>query len=349
MLKVRVCTCFSGYDSQCMSLDRLTEAYPNSFSYELVAWSEIDENAIRAHNAVYPQWSGRNLGDITKIDWDNIPDFDLLTYSSPCQDFSFAGLQRGGAEGSGTRSSLLWEVRKAVLAKRPKFLLMENVKALVSKKFFPLFRKWEDVLASYGYSNFWQVMNAKDYGIPQNRERVFLVSILNDSTPYIFPKPFELEKHLTDVLEPEVDENYFISDRVVESFIAHNARHEAKETGFLWKPKTGGNSDLHSGKLRIERDRQLGDSGKGQARAVMPLNTEKGGCALTIKSQYGRNSMANFFGGKTYGATAVVESNEKKPYCTFKGQTFHNGDGLYVETSSDFTRGDGRHLSNDKG
>lgn len=87
---MRVCTTFSGYDSQCMALDRI------GIPYELVAWSEIDKYAIAAHNAVYPQWADRNLGDITKVDWDNVPDFDLFTYSSPCQDFSTAGLQKGG-------------------------------------------------------------------------------------------------------------------------------------------------------------------------------------------------------------------------------------------------------------
>lgn len=233
MEKIRVCTCFSGYDSQCLSLDRLTEAYPDLFSYELVAWSEIDRYAIQAHNALYPQWADRNLGDITKVDWENVPDFDLLTYSSPCQDFSNAGLQKGGEEGSGTRSSLLWEIRKAVLTKKPKFLLLENVKALTSKKFFPLFQKWMDELESYGYANYWQVLNAKDYGVPQNRERVFLVSILNDDSIYHFPKPFELGKFLIDVLEPEVDEKYYVSDQSIQGFLAHNENHERKGTGFM--------------------------------------------------------------------------------------------------------------------
>lgn len=240
MRKLKVFTCFSGYDSQCMALDRLAEQFPEEFSYELVGWSEIDANAIRAHNAVYPQWADRNFGDISKIDWMSVPDFDLLTYSSPCQDFSFAGMQKGGTEGSGTRSSLLWEVRKAVTAKRPKYMLLENVKALVSQKFFPLFRKWMDELSDFGYSNFYQVMNAKDYGVPQNRERVFLISILEDSAPYIFPKPFELQKELLDILEPEVDESFYISDNAIQGFIAHNKRHEEKGTGFLWKPKDGG-------------------------------------------------------------------------------------------------------------
>lgn len=90
MEKIRVFTAFSGYDSQCLSLDRLKKKYPE-FDYELVGWSEIDKYAIQAHNAIYPQWADRNYGD-----WDEVPDFDLFTYSSPCQDFSNAGLQRGG-------------------------------------------------------------------------------------------------------------------------------------------------------------------------------------------------------------------------------------------------------------
>lgn len=95
MEKLRVFTAFSGYDSQCLALDRLKSNYP-SFDYELVGWAEIDKYAIQAHNALYPQWADRNYGDISKIDWSQVPDFDLFTYSSPCQDFSNAGLQRGG-------------------------------------------------------------------------------------------------------------------------------------------------------------------------------------------------------------------------------------------------------------
>lgn len=130
---LRVFTSFSGYDSQCLALRGI------GIPFELVGWSEIDSYAIQAHNAIFPEWADRNYGDISKIDWSNVPDFDFLTYSSPCQDFSNAGFQKGGIEGSGTRSSLLWEVKRAVLAKQPDFLMMENVKALVSQKFLPTF------------------------------------------------------------------------------------------------------------------------------------------------------------------------------------------------------------------
>ena len=206
MKPLRVFTAFSGYDSQCMALDRI------GLPYDLVGWSEIDKHAIAAHNAIYPQFAESNYGDISKIDWSQVPDFDLFTYSSPCQDFSVAGLQRGGTKGSGTRSSLLWECERAIAAKRPKYLLFENVAALVSAKFVKLFNQWQLLLEHYGYTNFTQVLNAKDYGVPQNRECVFMVSILNCDKPYYFPQPIPLTKRLRDVLEDNVPERYYLSD-----------------------------------------------------------------------------------------------------------------------------------------
>jgi DNA (cytosine-5)-methyltransferase 1 len=238
-MKIRVFTMFSGYDSQCMALDRLKEMHPD-FDYELVGWAEIDKYAIQAHNAVYPQWSERNYGDVSKIDWSKVPDFDLLTYSSPCQDFSNAGLQRGGQEGSGTRSSLLWECRRAIVTKKPKYLMMENVAALVSQKFISTFNQWQLELERYGYTNFAQVLNAKDYGVPQNRERIFMISILDCEDAYYFPKKIKLTKRLKDVLEENVDEKYYLSHKMLEGFMMHNEKHQAKGTGFLFEPTEGG-------------------------------------------------------------------------------------------------------------
>lgn len=136
-----------------------------------------------------------------------------------CQDFSFAGLQKGGEKGSGTRSSLLWEVEKIVKQVHPKYLLMENVKALVSKKFLSCFEKWIETLNSYGYKTYWKVLNAKNYGIPQNRERVFAVSIRNDiDQSFEFPSEQKLEKRLKDVLESNVDAKYYLSKQVQDRF-----------------------------------------------------------------------------------------------------------------------------------
>lgn len=211
---LRVVTLCSGYDSQLMAIRNL------GIPYECVGWSEIDKYAITAHNAVFPEIADRNLGDMTKIDWSVVGDFDLLFYSTPCTDFSNAGHQAGGDEGSGTRSSILWYTRNAILAKKPKYLVMENVKALVSGKFITLFRKWLDELTSYGYTNFCQVLNAKDYGIPQNRERIFVVSILGDAW-YDFPHPIPLKLKLKDMLEESVDEKYYLDQKRVDEFIAN--------------------------------------------------------------------------------------------------------------------------------
>ena len=200
---IRVFEAFAGYGSQRMALDNL------GIEHEIVAISEIDKFAIKSYEAIHGETN--NLGDISKIKVEDIPDHDLFTYSFPCQDISVAGRQEGFDKGSGTRSGLLWECERVITNKKPKYLLMENVKNLVGKKFMKGFQEWIDYLDSVGYSNYWQVLNAKDYGIPQNRERVFMVSILGEHEPFEFPKPTKLEKRLKDILEPEVDEKYYLS------------------------------------------------------------------------------------------------------------------------------------------
>lgn len=241
MEKIKVFEAFAGYGSQHLALKRLKRDYP-SFDFEVVGISEIDKYAIQAYEALHGE--ANNYGDISKIDWMQVPDFDLLTYSFPCTDISNAGQQQGFDEGSGTRSSLLWECRKAIVQKRPKYLLMENVKAICSKKFMPLFQKWLQSLEDYGYYTNWAVLNAKNYGIPQNRERCFAISIRRDlldpSPVYHFPEPFPLELRLKDVLESHVDEKYYLSDKMIEGFNAHKQRMEEQGNGFGWKPTNGG-------------------------------------------------------------------------------------------------------------
>lgn len=129
-------------------------------------------------------------------------------------------MQHGFTEGSGTRSSIIWNVRDAVKVKRPKFLCLENVKAMVTEKFVGMFNLWQLELERLGYRNFAEVLNAKDYGVPQNRERIFLVSIRDDGDlpRFFFPQPFPLERRLKDVLEDNVDEKYYLSDEMLERF-----------------------------------------------------------------------------------------------------------------------------------
>lgn len=205
---IRVLELFGGYGSQALALENLGIEFESDLC-------DNDKYAIKAYNQLHGETF--NYGDVCSIDETKLPYYDLITYSSPCQDFSNAGKQAGGEKGSGTRSSLLWECERIIRAVKPKYLLMENVKALTSKKFMPLFKNWLRTLESIGYQNFWKVLNAKDYGVPQNRERVFVVSILGGGQ-YQFPEPIPLTKRLKDVLEQNVDEKYYLSDKICERF-----------------------------------------------------------------------------------------------------------------------------------
>lgn len=203
---LRAFTAFSGYDSQCMALARA------GVDYELVGWSEIDPWAVKAHDSVFPEWAGRNLGDVTAIDWTQVPDFDLFTYSFPCQSISTLGRCEGLGEGSGTTSSLLWECERAIAAKRPKYLLMENVPALLAERNLPDFRKWCGRLERLGYANFRRVLDALDFGVPQSRRRVLMVSLLGGGE-FHWPEPVPRTRRLSDLLDKEPDPNLYLPER----------------------------------------------------------------------------------------------------------------------------------------
>lgn len=215
MDKIRLMTLFSGYDSQALAMERLKRHFPD-FDYELVAWCENDEYPIKAHNALFPQWKDRNIGDITTVDIDSIPNCDIATWSYPCTDISTAGQQAGLEEGSGTRSSLGWCAIEIFRQKKPSVLVMENVKPLVSSRFMPSFQKMIDALTEIGYTSYFKVLNAKDYGVPQNRERVFMVSILDNSKKYYFFEGIELKERLRDRIEKNVDKSYWLRDDLVQ-------------------------------------------------------------------------------------------------------------------------------------
>ncbi len=222
---------FAGIGAQVAALKRL------NIPFEVVGISEIDKYAIQSYNAINgPTF---NYGDITKIPM--LDYADLWTYSFPCQDLSVAGKQAGISEG--TRSGLLLHVERlletaVLIGNQPKYLLLENVKALVSKKFKSDFDRWLQKLESLGYNNYWQVLNAKDYGVPQNRERVFVVSIRKDvdTNGYKFPEKIPLTRKLKDVLEPVVDEKYYLTDKQIKSFIKERDKSIEKGNGFCFKP-----------------------------------------------------------------------------------------------------------------
>lgn len=226
---LKVITLFTGIGAQEAALKRL------GLDFEMVGISEIDKYAIQSYEAI--NGPTRNYGNITQIE--QLDYADLWTYSSPCQDFSTAGKQQGltYADGSLTRSGLLLHVERLLVdsvirGDNPKFLLMENVKGLVSKKFKADFDRWLEKLEQLGYNNYWGVLNAKDYGIPQNRERVFVVSIRKDvdDRGYKFPSTIPLKLKLKDMLETVVDKKYYLSDEKVERFLQFGKNKEVSNT-----------------------------------------------------------------------------------------------------------------------
>jgi len=225
---LKVLSLFSGIGAFEKALDKL------GVPYELVAYCEIDKYASKSYAAIHGVDESMNLGDITKVDEKALPkDIDLITYGFPCQDISLAGKQKGlfNEDGTQTRSGLFFEALRIIEATKPKVAIAENVKNLTSKRFTEQFRTVLDSLEDAGYANYYQVLNAKDFGIPQNRERVFIVSIRKDIDTgfFQFPVGFPLKLRLKDMLEDGVDEKYFVSDKG-KAFITNPMRLAKKYT-----------------------------------------------------------------------------------------------------------------------
>lgn len=202
---IRVFEAFSGYGSQSIALENL------QIPYEVVGISEINKDAIAAYNLLHKPTT--NYGDITKIPVSSLPEFDFFTYSFPCQDISIAGRQAGFAESSATRSSLLWYCKDIIEQKRPKYLLLENVNNIISKKFIADFQAWIAFLDNLGYKSSYKLLNAKDFGIPQNRERVFLVSTLNNEIKW---RPIKTSiSYLKDFLDKTYSDNLLFDTKLL--------------------------------------------------------------------------------------------------------------------------------------
>lgn len=203
MKQVKVLELFAGIGACSKALTNL------GIEHEIVDAVEIDKYAIRSFNAIHG--TSFEPQDITK--WDKDIECDIIMHGSPCQDFSIAGRQAGGDEGSGTRSSLMYETLRIVEKLKPKVVIWENVKNLLSKKHRHNFDAYIGAMRDMGYNSCWQVLNAKDYGVPQNRERVFTVSLAAGwPGEFAFPPKQELTKRLKDVLEDNVDDRFYIKD-----------------------------------------------------------------------------------------------------------------------------------------
>ena len=232
---IRLIELFGGISCQAQALLNL------GVDFENYRYCDFDKYACQSHNEIMgtndkpsdiTKWKGEDLGvcDTDKYCY-------IMTYSFPCTDLSTAGKMAGMERGSGTRSGLLWEVERLLKEcnELPQVLLMENVPQVHGKKNKASFDEWCQFLESLGYKNYWKDINAKDYGVPQSRNRCFMVSLLGDYS-YEFPDPIELKLKLQDLLEDEVDEKYYLSSKIIEFYTNNTEIQEQKGNGFKFEP-----------------------------------------------------------------------------------------------------------------
>lgn len=317
---------FSGIGGPEKALKRL------GIEYELVGYSEIDKYASKSYSAIHDEPEIKNYWDITKIDEKELPDFDLLTWGFPCQDISIAGKQAGIK--IGTRSGLYYDGLRILKEKKPKYSLIENVKALTSKKFKDTFESILDDLDQAGYNNYWQVLDAKDYGIPQHRERVFIVSIRKDiNQEFKFPEKEELKLKLKDLLEDEVEEKYYLSDRMIKTFSDMTNRngyirgkcfkpHELNDDRVANTIKTTAGSRPEDNFVKRKYDEFIEENGY-VPEIFNPYNkSEIKDVAKTITGECGST---------TSSASHLIKETIKIPEATKKGYSeASDGDGVYI-------------------
>ena len=291
---------------------------------ELVGFSEIDKYAIKSYCAIHNVTEDKNYGDISKIDENKLPDFDIMTWGFPCQDISIAGKLKGIKEGE-TRSGLYYEGYRILKAKKPKISIIENVKNLTSKRFANEFGSILKDLSDLGYNNYWQVLNAKDYGIPQNRERVYTISIRKDidKCSFVFPEKEELKLRLKDMLEDEVDEKFYLSKNQMDNFLKNN-------NGNCNPSGKGMNGQVHSGdiaptittnkgeglKINVNRIGGIFDTEKSKHQAGSIY--DKYGLSPSIDTMQGgyRQPMIEVIGNyspSNHEASRIVDSNGLAP------------------------------------
>lgn len=299
---IRLIELFAGIGSQAKALKNL------GVKFEHHKAIEYDTHTIESYNAIH----GTNFTpqDITLTHANDLEITEresytyILTYSFPCQDLSLAGLGKGMAKGSGTRSGLLWEVERILdecEGNLPDVLLMENVPQVIGKNNIKDFQEWRRKLESLGYSNYVELLNAKNYGIPQNRNRCFMVSILGNYH-YSFPKKQKLKLKLKDMLEDNVDEKYYLSDQVISSFIHHTERHAEKGNGFRFEP--------------ITRERE-----RAKAISTNPLRATE-------------NFIMENFPNEALKGGVAIKNNNSKGYLIA-----HEGDGIDISSRMKHHRG----------
>lgn len=205
MNKLKVLELFSGIGACTKALKNL------NIEYEIVDSVEIDKYAVKSYNAI----NGTNFKPQDIKEWDKDIEVDLICHGSPCQDISIIGKQQGADKDSGTRSSLMYETLRIIGKTKPKYVIWENVKNLLSKKHFHNLQNYINEMSELGYNSYYDTLKATDFGVPQSRERVFVVSIRKDidNGNFKFPSPTSKTPHLKDILEDIVDEKYYLSQK----------------------------------------------------------------------------------------------------------------------------------------
>ena len=323
---MKVLSLFSGIGAFEKALDNL------NVNYELVNYCEIDKYASKSYATIHGVSEEMNLGDITKVDEKALPkDVDLITYGFPCQDISLAGKQKGlfNEDGSQTRSGLFFEALRIIEGTKPRVAIAENVKNLTSKKFSEQFKIVLNSLEQAGYNNYWQVLNAKDYGIPQNRERVFIISIRKDidNGTFKFPEGFPLELRLKDMLDDVVDEKYYLSEKALEGI---------KNSNFVQKQKQLQTTDV----CRKLLSRNYKDPKVMQIGNCMPTKTRDNPNQGRVYDADGISPALNTAqGGNLQPMIIVGDESVSVREATKKGYTeAYEGDSINLEYPNSTTR-----------
>lgn len=216
MSKLRMVSLFSGLGSPEIALKEL------GYDLDILAWCEIDKYAATSYSAIHNEPETKNLQDVRNVHGGEFKNVDILFHGSPCQSFSMVGKHEGGNEGSGTKSSLMWESVRIVSNCLPKVVVWENVKGVLNKNHIDNFNKYLEQLELLGYSNSYKVISPRDIGESQSRQRVFVVSVLND-TPFVFPeyKPVKV-RGIGEYLEDNVDTKYIVPYKTAHNFCVGN-------------------------------------------------------------------------------------------------------------------------------
>ena len=326
---IRLIGLFGGIGSQAKALENLNANFEH---YRLI---EFDKYPVPSYNAIH----GTHFEpkDITKIKAEDLGIVEtdkyeyIMTYSFPCQDLSPAGKLRGMTKGSGTRSGLLWEVERLLgeCKELPQILLMENVPNVIGKKNISDFQQWQLFLEKLGYKNYVEILNAKDYGIPQNRRRCFMISLLGDYS-YTFPDKQVLNLRLKDMLEPQVDEKYFLSDKMISYISATNQKWAGSNNGAFINKDIASTLTTGEGSKRCDASNYVSDDLpnnydlQNTDKIIISGKTKSGGQKSLILDERG---ISNCLTAADYKQPKQILIRE----ATKKGYTeAQDGDGVYI-------------------